>query len=1070
MYTFDLSPMRALPGEHVEFLIKQTKYAIYFGFCKPVENLPREFLASDDSTVTNAVLVKGEGFDGTPIAGEFTATAEIGLGGELRLKLTSRSTCREFAGENVKYVINVRFNYANSHGSPQFEAFNEEVCEFDVRWDTFLASPMDERSSAECSFTYKNHVFDLRPLKHPYFYTSAVAGVGEQSIKMNSMKVYINFCQPVRENGCSFQEGGFVSVCMKGDEKKIGVVQSVSFDKQFCKYDAKQMALKCHFKNPVKKGENTFSASPAIDINLICNRSIFSFKPIFHLKKNKITVTMKSFLVCLPENSCSVFFNNYKYTVPKYSDVLLKYPNSSFMLSTCGPLKSTEKWLGGSSSLVSIAPTVKQLGYLRTLQLNEDNSLSLILTGGSTCSSNERITTEIRFKCSEKTDVQPTLLYEKECYFLFEWRHSRSCPVPGAKGTDCVLRDPQYFVEYDLKNKNGNNSFIARSGDYLLTVNMCGDVRDTCNSRKNVSICLKKNEREFILGDRLTQSFMFDDRYLVFELSGEECRPGVNISIEVEVVCDFGVSDKVEFDFASFDDENCEYALTWKTAKACPSQKNINCMVTNSKGQTTDLSQLRRLSGNYEIPLNETAFILLNICGPLWYGKGVICLLDSAACLVSNGTFKNVGYSDGVLSVNENDQVKLTYEIDMLCDTENNLIGTSIKFECDHQNEGPYYIDYQNCKYNFGWRTRYACFSGENRKNATTMVSNGSSQIESSAAVGENNRMLSVGSIESETELSFVSFTAPESKISPSTLTADTKNLECKYNGGNKLRSLSELGRRGVSTDVTAKLHFSMVYHFTHVNRICSDSVSCLVFNNSFSINLGSTFLKPVYKSDDSMTINSISGSICDRLKGLKYSAVFTISCNRNDSLDRSNYIQVRKNICEYNLRWSTSEVCDVEFVTFDKKNCVVENKKTGEIIHLAAVFKNTSQVRGNQTVDGDSSNFLPNLCDIGQDRVRCPDSVHTKAPGFLDELPILDHVESIGHFNRTLNTTFIYINGTSCNSRGVGFLCDFYHRPTKFSIDPILKSLVTFADSSRLKHFCVPVYLKEPSSPGSLE
>lgn len=72
--------------------------------------------------------------------------------------------------------------------------------------------------------------------------------------------------------------------------------------------------------------------------------------------------------------------------------------------------------------------------------------------------------------------------------------------------------------------------------------------------------------------------------------------------------------------------------------------------------------------------------------------------------------------------------------------------------------------------------------------------------------------------------------------------------------------------------------------------------------------------------------------------------------------------------------------------------------------------------------MDGDASNFLPNLCDIGQDRVRCPDSVHTNAPGFLDELPILDHVESIGHFNRTLNTTFIYINGTSCNSRGMIF------------------------------------------------
>ncbi|KAK6627758.1 hypothetical protein RUM44_010237 [Polyplax serrata] len=310
-----------------------------------------------------------------------------------------------------------------------------------------------------------------------------------------------------------------------------------------------------------------------------------------------------------------VFFNNYKYTVPKYSDVLLKYPNSSFMLSTCGQLKSTEKWLGGSSSVVSISTTVKQLGYLRTLQVNKDNSLSLILTGGSTCSSNERITTEIRFKCSEKTDVQPTLLYERPCHFLFEWRHTRSCPVPGAKGT-----------------------------------------------------------------------------------------------------------------------------------------------------------------------------------------------------------------------------------------------------------MGPYYVDYQNCKYNFGWRTRYACFSGENGKNGTTMVSNGSSQIERSAAVGKNNRMLSVGSVESETEFSFVSFTSPENKISPSTLTADTKNLECKYNGGNKLRSLSELGRRGVSTDVTAKLHFSMVYHFTHVNHICSDSVSCLVFNNSFSINLGSTFLKPMYKSDDSMTITSISGSICDRL------------------------------------------------------------------------------------------------------------------------------------------------------------------------------------------------------------
>lgn len=106
--------MRALPGEHVEFLIKQTKYAIYFGFCKPVENLPREFLGSDDSTVTSAVLVKGEGFDGTPIAADFTATADIGIGGELSLKLTSRSTCREFAGENVKYVINVGFNYANS--------------------------------------------------------------------------------------------------------------------------------------------------------------------------------------------------------------------------------------------------------------------------------------------------------------------------------------------------------------------------------------------------------------------------------------------------------------------------------------------------------------------------------------------------------------------------------------------------------------------------------------------------------------------------------------------------------------------------------------------------------------------------------------------------------------------------------------------------------------------------------------------------------------------------------------------------------------------------------------------
>lgn len=86
-----------------------------------------------------------------------------------------------------------------------------------------------------------------------------------------------------------------------------------------------------------------------------------------------------------------------------------------------------------------------------------------------------------------------------------------------------------------------------------------------------------------------------------------------------------------------FQKENqCEIDIHWKTSLACGEQTITNCSVIDSTGFKYDLSKLTKYSDNYEIPVQNSSKILLNVCHSLIFGYGVSCINKAGSCLVNS--------------------------------------------------------------------------------------------------------------------------------------------------------------------------------------------------------------------------------------------------------------------------------------------------------------------------------------------------------------------------------------------------------------------------------------------------
>ncbi|KAH8381501.1 hypothetical protein KR093_006865, partial [Drosophila rubida] len=312
---------------------------------------------------------------------------------------------------------------------------------------------------------------------------------------------------------------------------------------------------------------------------------------------------------------------------------------------------------------------------------------------------------------------------------------------------DCTLTEPVYGYKFDFSGLRSDLAHVVKSiSNDVFEFNVCGNLTHSCNSESNVSACLKKQGKEYVLGKRnlipLTMTFAFHG-FLLFisgrqhELryhngkmyfnysSGAKCENGTadnaNYHLHVILSCDYTM-DANPFHVTAYSDDACSFYVTYETPLAClpipDALQSNSCSVRyNDVGDTFDLMSLSDV--NYRTTDRQGGLFIINVCKPVLYGENSMCPSGSSICLYQpkatdlKKRFINFGNVQSQPEFKDN-RLLLRHESSTPCAGNSSANYTSIvNFYCDKlvKNEHPEFMgtDHDGCTYQFSLFTPLAC-------------------------------------------------------------------------------------------------------------------------------------------------------------------------------------------------------------------------------------------------------------------------------------------------------------------------------------------------------------------------
>ncbi|BFF92085.1 cation-independent mannose-6-phosphate receptor [Drosophila madeirensis] len=293
--------------------------------------------------------------------------------------------------------------------------------------------------------------------------------------------------------------------------------------------------------------------------------------------------------------------------------------------------------------------------------------------------------------------------------------------------TECKLKEPIYDNTFDFSALHSDLAHVVKSagnGDDKFEFNVCGNLTKTCNGESNVAACLKKQDKEYVLGRQHELHYLRGKMYFKY-LSGDKCENGTadnpNYQLHVILSCDYTL-DANPLHITPYANDACSYYITYETPLAClpipDALQSNSCSVrdTNTDG-TFDLMPLS--DTNYRTTNRQGAFYLINVCKPVLYGENSMCPPGSSICLYSPQATTNAErfINFGTVQshpVVENGQLLLRHDSPTPCARNSSVNYTSvIYFSCDKEvmNAHPEFagLGADECTYQFNFVTPLAC-------------------------------------------------------------------------------------------------------------------------------------------------------------------------------------------------------------------------------------------------------------------------------------------------------------------------------------------------------------------------
>nr|CAD7256732.1 unnamed protein product [Timema shepardi] len=521
--------------------------------------------------------------------------------------------------------------------------------------------------------------FDIQPLRRPTHYT----------IQSSDGRLFeLNFCSPISDSRCGFTSLDGVSVCevnatTGGKSRAIGITW-----RSVLQY-IEEKGLKMIYHGP-----NDSKGTGGAEITLVCNENITFGEPVFKAElDNLYKFELETSLACLAwPVECAVFDRednkfdlgqlrktdgNWEVTDPGQGKV-------RFHINICGALNPVKTYVCPGANVGACRTNSSEstnLGSVTTgPKINADGVLTLHYTGGSPCEDGRfRHSTHIVFHCLRVENGPRFIKQSEDCVSSFLWETPVACPVKYVVGKNCQVREPSYSAVFDLRplHRPGMDySLTTEQGDHYR-VNICGTLDEPCGGYDNASICLTSGGRQIPIGEQ-------------------------------------GVG---QFTIAK--DDRCNFYFVWNTALACTPSKEVECIITDDKGEVYDLTSLSLSSSNHmNIDRGRKHKFFINVCHSVVFGYGSMCAYNAGVCMEDlkkpnyHNRFHNLGevsegpkFVDGILTLN--------YDSGEICSDPQGAphYTSTINFYCDPTSveTTPQLLVDQLCHYVFMWVTSAAC-------------------------------------------------------------------------------------------------------------------------------------------------------------------------------------------------------------------------------------------------------------------------------------------------------------------------------------------------------------------------
>ncbi|XP_051174932.1 cation-independent mannose-6-phosphate receptor isoform X2 [Leptopilina boulardi] len=465
----------------------------------------------------------------------------------------------------------------------------------------------------------------------------------------------------------------------------------------------------------------------------------------------------------------------------------------------------------------------------------------------------------------------------------------------------------------NILSKNIDYKITTSNSDEVIYLQLCSPLQKTCNGKNDYGLCLTKHGNEIGLG-KYPPELKIEAYQILFQFTGDKCNDSANYTTLVKMQCDYKAEEYHSNPIVIPHKENqCEIDIHWKTSLACGEQTITNCSVIDSTGFKYDLSKLTKYSDNYEIPVQNSSKILLNVCHSLIFGYGVSCINKAGSCLVNSNALRESGESLGEvwkekpLSIVEDGHLQLVYDEGGMCSEGSNHYKTIINFICDHYAEDshPKYVN-GTCDYHIEWKTPLACKGSFEEHKVVTRTKE---------------------SIENKPDILSIKKEEPPKKL------VENKQVNCGV--------ITKKGKIDLSPLILTKENYivksnDLEFHINVCNPLtspanfksCQGKTVCKIQRDGDGRNLKETSLgnpgeNPIVYKNESVILHYKFGAVCPEKNNNTISTNITFKC---DYFTKKSSPQFDKYTdCTYLFKWTTINVCETVVGNF-YDNCTISN------------------------------------------------------------------------------------------------------------------------------------------------